>query len=71
MFWGIDLSEQDNLTGGNIMARLTPITGKNQVPAEHPPIVNAIVESRGAVQGLFTMLLHCPPLASHVCIISG
>ena len=48
------------------MARLTRITGKNQVPAEHHLIVDAIVESRGAVQGPFTMLLHCPPLAERV-----
>ena len=48
------------------MARLTSITSKNQVAAEHHPIVDAIVKSRGAVQGPFTMLLHCPPLASCV-----
>jgi 4-carboxymuconolactone decarboxylase len=59
-------SERDNLTGGNIMARLTSITSKDQVAAEHHPIVDAIVKSRGAVQGPFTMLLHCPPLASRL-----
>jgi len=48
------------------MARLTPITSKNQVAAEHHAIVDAIVKSRGAVQGPFTMFLHCPPLASHL-----
>jgi 4-carboxymuconolactone decarboxylase len=48
------------------MARLTRIAGKNQVPAEHHAIVDAIVESRGAVQGPFTMFLHCPPLAERV-----
>ncbi len=48
------------------MARLTRITGKNQVPAEHHAIVDAIVVSRGAVQGPFTMFLHCPPLAERV-----
>ena len=48
------------------MARLTRITDKNQVPVEHHAIVDAIVESRGAVQGPFTMLLHCPPLAERV-----
>jgi 4-carboxymuconolactone decarboxylase len=48
------------------MARLTSITSKNQVATEHHPIVDAIVKSRGAVQGPFTMLLHCPPLASCV-----
>ena len=48
------------------MARLPSITSKNQVPAEHHPIVDRIVQSRGAIQGPFTMLLHCPPLAEHV-----
>ena len=48
------------------MARLKRITGKNDVPAEHHAIVDAIIESRGAVQGPFTMLLHCPPLAERV-----
>ena len=48
------------------MARLKSISGKNQVPAEHHAIVDAVVQSRGAVQGPFTMLLHCPPLAEHV-----
>lgn len=48
------------------MARLKRITGKNDVPAAHHTIVDAIVQSRGAVQGPFTMLLHCPPLAERV-----
>src|SRR5438128_9544980 len=48
------------------MARLTPITGKNQVAAADHAIVDAIVESRGAVQGPFTMYLHCPKLAGRV-----
>jgi len=48
------------------MARLTPITSKDQVPAEGHAIVDAIVASRGAIQGPFTMLLHCPELAGRV-----
>src|SRR5688572_20931698 len=48
------------------MARLPSITSKNQVAAEYHSIVDRVVESRGAVQGPFTMLLHCPPLAEHV-----
>lgn len=48
------------------MARLASITGKNQVPARYHPIVDRVIQSRGAVQGPFTMLLHCPPLAEHV-----
>jgi 4-carboxymuconolactone decarboxylase len=45
------------------MARLTPITSKNQVASEHHAVVDAIVASRGALQGPFTMFLHCPELA--------
>jgi 4-carboxymuconolactone decarboxylase len=48
------------------MARLTPITGKDQVAPQHHAIVDAIVASRGAVQGPFTMFLHCPELAGRV-----
>ena len=48
------------------MARLTPITSKNQVAAEDHAIVDAIVKSRGALQGPFTMFLHCPALAGRV-----
>ena len=53
------------------MARLPAITGKNQVAAKYHPIVDTIVESRGAVQGPFTMLLHCPPLADHLRQLGG
>ena len=48
------------------MARLTAITSKNQVPAKDQAVVDAIVASRGAVQGPFTMFLHCPELAGRV-----
>ena len=48
------------------MARLTAITGKNQVPPQYHAVVDRVVESRGAVAGPFKMLLHCPPLADHV-----
>jgi 4-carboxymuconolactone decarboxylase len=48
------------------MARLPSITGKTQVAAQYHPIVDRVVQSRGAIQGPFTMLLHCPPLAGHV-----
>lgn len=53
------------------MARLTKITGKEQVAPEHHGIVDAVVKSRGAVQGPFTMFLHCPPLAEHLTHIGG
>jgi len=48
------------------MARLTPITSKNQVAAKDQAIVDGIVKSRGALQGPFTMFLHCPELAGRV-----
>ena len=48
------------------MARLTPITGKDQVPAKDHAIVDAIVSSRGALQGPFTMFLHSPDIAGRV-----
>ena len=45
------------------MARLTPITSKEQVPAADQAIVDGIVKSRGALQGPFSMFLHAPELA--------
>ena len=48
------------------MARLTPITSKDQVAAKDHAIVDAIAASRGAIQGPFTMFLHCPELAGRV-----
>lgn len=48
------------------MARLTPITGKDQIPAEDHAIVDSIIASRGGVQGPFKMFLHCPKLAGRV-----
>ena len=53
------------------MARLTPITSKEQVAAKDHAIVDGIVQSRGALQGPFTMFLHCPPLAGHLEAIGG
>ena len=48
------------------MARLTPITSKDQVPAKDHAIVDAIVGSRGALHGPFSMFLHSPELAGRV-----
>ena len=48
------------------MARLTPITKKDQVAAKDGAIFDSIVQSRGAVQGPFTMFLHCPELAGRL-----
>lgn len=48
------------------MARLTPITGKDQVAAKYHATVDDIVKSRGALQGPFTIFLHCPELAGRL-----
>ena len=48
------------------MARLTSITRKDQVPSADHATFDSIVQSRGAVQGPFTMFLHCPELAGRL-----
>ena len=48
------------------MARLTPITSKEQVDSKHRTVVDGIIASRGALQGPFTMFLHSPELAGRV-----
>ena len=48
------------------MARLKKITERSQVAPEHHAVFDAVVKSRGAVQGPFAMLMHCPPLAERV-----
>src|SRR5258707_11131353 len=48
------------------MARLPPITSKDQVGAEHQAVFDSIVASRGAVQGPFSMFLHSPELAGRL-----
>ena len=48
------------------MARLTPITSKDQVAPESHPVVDAITKSRGALQGPFSMFLYAPELAGRV-----
>ena len=53
------------------MARLKPITSKDQVPAKYHNVTDAITKSRGGIQGPFTMFLHCPPLAGHLEAIGG
>jgi 4-carboxymuconolactone decarboxylase len=48
------------------MARLPLITSKDQVAEKDRRIVDSIVASRGALQGPFTMFLHCPELAGRL-----
>jgi 4-carboxymuconolactone decarboxylase len=55
----------DHLKGAD-MARLPPITTKDQVAAKDHATFDSIVASRGAVQGPFTMFLHAPEVAERV-----
>jgi 4-carboxymuconolactone decarboxylase len=48
------------------MARLTPITSVDQVPAEARAVADGIVKSRGGLHGPFSMFLHAPELAGRV-----
>ena len=48
------------------MARIASIKGKEDLSPEHHAVFDAIAQSRGAVQGPFTMLLHSPELAERV-----
>jgi 4-carboxymuconolactone decarboxylase len=64
--WIVSLPARDPQRNGVNMARLQPITSKEQVPAKDHAIVDAIAQSRGAIQGPFTMFLHCPELAGRV-----
>ena len=53
------------------MARLEKIRSKEQVPAEHHAVFDAVEKSRGGVHGPFSMLMHCPPLAQHFVTLGG
>src|SRR6266853_34315 len=48
------------------MARVPLILSKDQVPAEHHPIVDSIIGSRGALHGPFSVFLHSPEIAGRV-----
>jgi 4-carboxymuconolactone decarboxylase len=48
------------------MPRVTPITGKADVPAQHHAVVDGVLETFGQVRGPFSMLLHSPDLAKHL-----
>jgi 4-carboxymuconolactone decarboxylase len=48
------------------MPRLTPVTGKSDVPAEHHAVVDAVQKVFGNVRGPFSMLLHSPKLAERI-----
>jgi len=48
------------------MPRITPITGKSDVPAAHHGVVDQVVKVFGGVRGPFSMLLHSPQLAERL-----
>ena len=48
------------------MPRLTPITQKSELPAQHQPVADDIVKVFGRIGGPFSMLLHSPQLAAKV-----
>jgi 4-carboxymuconolactone decarboxylase len=48
------------------MPRITPITGKSDVPAQHHAVVDEVVRVFGNVRGPFSMLLHSPKLAEQM-----
>ena len=53
------------------MARLKPITSVDQLAPKDQRIAEAVIKSRGGIQGPFTMLLHCPPFAGHMVNLGG
>jgi 4-carboxymuconolactone decarboxylase len=48
------------------MARVPLITSKDQVASEHHATVDAIIGSRGALHGPFSVFLHSPEIAGRV-----
>ncbi|HSF07393.1 MAG TPA: carboxymuconolactone decarboxylase family protein [Methylomirabilota bacterium] len=48
------------------MARVAPITGKADMPAEHQAVVDGVLKVFGRVRGPFSMLLHSPKLAERM-----
>ncbi len=48
------------------MPRITPITAKSDLPAEHHAVADAIVKVFGHIRGPFSMLLHSPKLAERI-----
>ena len=63
------------------MPRVTPISSKEQVPAEHHGVADDVLGVFGRIRGPFSMFLHSPKLAGHMiglvkfnrddCIVDG
>ena len=48
------------------MPRITPITAKSDLPAEHHAVADGVVKVFGHIRGPFSMLLHSPQLAQRL-----
>ena len=48
------------------MPRITPISGKADVPSQYHGVVDEVVKVFGQVRGPFSIMLHSPPLAERV-----
>jgi 4-carboxymuconolactone decarboxylase len=48
------------------MARITPVSGKSDIAAEHHDAVDAVLKVFGQVRGPFSILLHSPELAKRL-----
>ena len=48
------------------MPRITPITAKSDLPAEHHAVADGVVKVFGRIRGPFSMLLHSPRLAERM-----
>lgn len=48
------------------MPRLTPITSRSELPAEHQAVADAVVKVFGHIRGPFSMFLHSPTLAERL-----
>ncbi|MGE5268516.1 MAG: hypothetical protein ACM3JG_02465 [Thiohalocapsa sp.] len=48
------------------MPRVAPITGKEDVPAQHHNVVDDVLGVFGQIRGPFSMLLHSPKLADRM-----
>jgi len=48
------------------MPRITPVSGKNDVPAQYHSVVDEVVKVFGQVRGPFSVMLHSPELAHRV-----
>jgi 4-carboxymuconolactone decarboxylase len=48
------------------MPRITPISSKEQVSADHQHVADAVIKVFGQIRGPFSMLLHSPKLAERM-----